>query len=272
MQNWTGVNGVLEIDAEETLVKCFFEIDNDHTINYISSRARIEPNSVAQIFSLRAMLSPERGAPGLPQPSRRKRGEYYLTRASTLAASTILFRIPLAIHPRLFSTRAVARWTSTPGRLKVCPTLLAMRRYSHLPAVLEKGAGGALGAFTRADVFSKRHEQAVDFDPVFPWQNRHERCRGLFRCGGGDVSPTVCHAVHMDIDADVRLTACDPEDKVRAFDSNTMEREQHVEVTRKRAAELILDPLGNRVDLTRFCFMKGAIVDQCIDLVWRKRG
>src|SRR5688500_16872676 len=67
----------------------------------------------------------------------------------------------------------------------------AVRRDSNHPAHAHYRTGRAAREAAGADVLAERHEQAVDLDPVRPWQHLLEGGARLLRGPAPDVPPAV---------------------------------------------------------------------------------
>jgi hypothetical protein len=84
-----------------------------------------------------------------------------------------LLKVPAMYIPHIALVLSIIYWMVRTGKA------LPMRRDADLPAVLKDRTRRALGQASRADVFSERHEQPVDLDPVFsrqlPLQSPHRR-------------------------------------------------------------------------------------------------
>src|SRR5262249_5085465 len=80
--------------------------------------------------------------------------------------------------------------------------LLAMPNDPHLAAVLEHRTSRAFWQMPRADVLPERHEQPIDLDPVLLRKLLLERAHARFRRRGCDVTPSIRHPMHMNVDAD----------------------------------------------------------------------
>jgi hypothetical protein len=71
--------------------------------------------------------------------------------------------------------------------------------------------------------------------------------------------------MHVDIHADAPLAAGDAERQMGALGTDALEGADHVLVARQGPAELVLDPPGNSLDLSRFGGMKAGISDEPVD-------
>ena len=60
-----------------------------------------------------------------------------------------------------------------------------------------------------ANVFAKRHEQAIDVNPMFAREFGSEGFHRFFRRGGFDIAPTIRDAMDVDVHADGWLSAGD---------------------------------------------------------------
>ena len=76
-----------------------------------------------------------------------------------------LLKVPAMYIPHIALAVSIIYWM-----IRYRKKTLSMRRDAHLAAVLEDRTRRAFGQPSRADVFSERHEEAVDLDPVLPRQ------------------------------------------------------------------------------------------------------
>src|SRR5687768_18038390 len=107
---------------------------------------------------------------------------------------------------------------------------LSMARDPHLSAHIEHWAGRAFGADARADVLAEGDEQAVDRHPVAFGQLRLKGQHRLLRGLSLDVAQAIDYAVDVDIDANHRFAAGDPEREMGALRPDPGERLQHLVV------------------------------------------
>lgn len=127
---------------------------------------------------------------------------------------------------------------------------------TYLLAHIQNGTGGAAGQPPGADVLTERDKQAVDLHPVALGKLCLQCPSSLFRRPCPDISPTVGHAVDMDIDTDTRLTAGDGQHQIGALGTDAGEGEEGVIVTRYNTTELITHAPSDVKDLTGFRFME----------------
>ncbi len=120
-------------------------------------------------------------------------------------------------------------------------------------------------------MFAERHQKLVDGHPVLLGEDSGEGIVGPLRGAGGDVAPTVRDAVNVDIHADNRLAAGNPEREVGALDPNTGEGAHRRLVTGQVAAELNDDALGDVADLDGFALVEGGGPDELVDLLRGER-
>src|SRR5215203_2689170 len=88
---------------------------------------------------------------------------------------------------------------------------------SYLATKFQYRAGGAIRPFAGTNVFSKRHEQTVDVDPLFLWNLLFECLHGLLRCFCLHKAPAVGNPVHMYIYTYARVPAGYAQSKISTF-------------------------------------------------------
>src|SRR5688572_22638993 len=98
---------------------------------------------------------------------------------------------------------------------------LEMRLYAHLLAHIQHGAGGAVRHGSPANMFSKRHQKAIDLDPITTWESGFQCDHRLLRTGRIHVPPAIGYTMNMHVHADKRFVTGDPERQVGAFGSDT---------------------------------------------------
>jgi uncharacterized membrane protein len=129
--------------------------------------------TMAALFALSDIRMLARG--GVAAVNRRRRHLWRMSFALLIATLSFfpgqaklfpkaLLKVPAMYIPHIALVVAIIYWMIRYRRA------LPVRRDAHLPAVLEDRARRAFGQPSRADVFSERHEQTVDLDPVFPRQ------------------------------------------------------------------------------------------------------
>jgi len=67
-----------------------------------------------------------------------------------------------------------------------------------------------MGKIAGADMLSKRHQEAIDFNPITLGEFFSERDHRLFGCGGLHVSPAIGHTMNVNVHADEWFTAGNP--------------------------------------------------------------
>src|SRR5512133_1463629 len=122
---------------------------------------------------------------------------------------------------------------------------------ANLLAHVQDGADGTARQITRADMLPERDEQAVDLDPIALGKLRFERHHRLLRGGGGDISPAIGHTMDVDVYADERLTAGNPQDEMGALGPHTRKGLHNFLITRKLAIEFVHHPQRDLPDLDR---------------------
>src|SRR2546423_260868 len=104
-----------------------------------------------------------------------------------------------------------------PSPLPPPPSPSPMLRNSDLPTILEYRTNRAFGKSSGAHVLPERHQQPVNLDPVLPRQVLLEDTPSRFRARRSDESPPVGDPVNVDVDADLRSAAGNPQCEIRAF-------------------------------------------------------
>jgi len=91
---------------------------------------------------------------------------------------------------------------------------------SHLLAQLQNGTSGAVWEIAGANVFSKGDQESIDLDPIAAREFLTQRDHCLFRRGGLHITPAIRHAMDMNVDADKRFSAGNPQNKMGTLGTN----------------------------------------------------
>jgi hypothetical protein len=93
--------------------------------------------------------------------------------------------------------------------------------------------------------------------------------RGEFGRLGGYVAPPVGDSMDVDVNADARLAAGDPEHQIRTLGADAVERHQHIVVTGQISVILFYGTTGDSVNLARFRFVESDIAYEVVDFLPR---
>ena len=113
---------------------------------------------------------------------------------------------------------------------------LAMRAHPHLRTHVEHRTSRTTRQGSRADMFAKWNQEAVDLDPIWLREYGFERLHGAFWRESLHVSPAVGHTVNMYINTDRWLMAGNAQNQIGAFGTHATERAQQIGITGQRTA------------------------------------
>ena len=108
-----------------------------------------------------------------------------------------------------------------------------MRAYANLLAHIEHRTRRAVRQLSPAYMLSEWDQKAVDLYPVTAREFFAKRIHSLFRRSRFDITPTVSHAMDVNVYADERLAAGYAEHEVSAFRADAFKGEQDIGVARQ---------------------------------------